>query len=80
MKKWSELSNSEQVALLEEYKKSTGPKACEKFGVDYQSAHNILAYHVKKGLGHGGKRAGSGNKKGVEFCGKCRQKKKNCKC
>lgn len=33
-----------------------------------------------KGKGLGGSRQGSGNKKGIEFCGSCRKQKQNCIC
>jgi len=32
-----------------------------------------LNHHLPKGKQHGGKRRGAGNKKGIRFCGECRQ-------
>lgn len=79
-KKWSELTKTEQAELIELYKKISGRKACARMGVSYKSARTSLNYHHNKGLGHGGKRENSGNKKGTIFCGNCGKKIENCYC
>lgn len=79
-KKWSDLSDSEKINLLEDYKKSTGPIACKKHGVDYKAVRGLMSRYQPKGMGKGGKRSGSENKKGIKFCRKCKKSSKNCRC
>lgn len=72
-RKWSELSGGERDALLRDYRRMPGPIACAKHNADYNSVRNSLSRSHRKAQ-HGGKRPGSGNKKGVQFCSVCRAK------
>lgn len=72
-RKWSELSGGERADLLRDYRRMTGRAACAKHGVDYNSVRNTLSRSFRKAQ-HGGRRKGSGNKKGVKFCPICRAK------
>jgi len=59
----------------------TAKKFAEMMNVEYSSAwKNKLQELYPKGKGLGGSRIGSGNKKGIKFCGKCRKQKNNCIC
>ena len=72
-KTWGQLSDKEREGLLKDYKKTTGPKACDKNGMNYLASRNSLSRSHRKAE-HGGAREGSGNKKGeIAFCGECRQ-------
>jgi ribosomal protein L33 len=77
---WGALTGKEREKLVKEYKKTTGPIACEKQGVNYTTARNRLSEIAPKGMGRGGKRPGAGNKPGVKFCPTCRKKAENCTC
>lgn len=70
---WGDLSDKEKEAAKKKYKKQTGPEVSDEFGFRYTSGRNVLHLSHKKGE-HGGKRKGSGNKKGsIKFCGTCRK-------
>lgn len=75
----------ENIAVLKQLyltQDLTARKVAEKMNVEYSALfQKALFKHIgPKGLGKGGARQGSGNKKGVKFCGTCRQKKENCTC
>lgn len=59
----------------------TARKVAERLNVKYDNNFQKALFRGigKKGKGHGGAREGSGNKKGVRFCPKCK-KIKNCIC
>lgn len=72
-KTWGQLSGDEKKKLVGDYKKMTGPKACDKNKVNYKASRNSLSRSHRKAE-HGGAREGSGNKKAsIAFCGECRQ-------
>ena len=60
----------------------TAETVCQVNGVEYSDYMRKAFYNVcgTKGKGWGGKRPGSGNAKGTEFCPKCRKAKQNCIC
>jgi len=74
--------NEQQIKKLYLNKGMTARKVAERLNVEYTPAFQkaCFRYIGPKGHGWGGSRPGSGNKKGVRFCGRCRQLKKNCKC
>ena len=58
-------------------------QVCKEFGWPYSQKLQKFFYRYfgPKGKGWGGARKGAGNKKGVEFCGKCKKAVGiNCKC
>lgn len=78
-KKWSELDEEERDEVIGAYKTNTGPDVSAEFGLEYKSVRNSLSRAFPKAE-HGGARPGSGNKKGVKFCGKCRKQPGDCTC
>jgi len=60
----------------------TARKVAEKLNVQYTKffARSLFRHCGAKGKGLGGKRQGAGNKKGIRFCGECRQTLSNCIC
>lgn len=78
-KTWGQLSDEEKEDLVEDYKKMTGPDACDKHGVNYKSSRNSLSRAHRKAE-HGGPRKGSGMKKGTPMCSQCGKSQKNCNC
>lgn len=60
----------------------TAKKVAENQNIEYNNAFQKALLQVlgRKGKGLGGVRQGAGNKKGIRFCGTCRQVLKNCKC
>lgn len=78
-KRCGELSRPEQADLLEKYSKgATAPELAREYNVTLSSLRNPLSRYAPKGMGRGGSRKNSGNKKGVEFCAVCRKKVGNC--
>lgn len=77
---WGSLTNKEKEKLVKAYKKTTGPEACEKLGVQYSTARNRLCEIAPKGQGHGGARVRAGMKKGTKLCNQCRKALQNCTC
>ena len=64
----------------------TSREVCEIMGLgDWYRKHpqyynRLLNSKFPKGKQHGGLRIGSGNKKGIKFCGECKQQRKHCRC
>lgn len=60
----------------------TAKKVAENQNIHYDNNFQKALLRVvgSKNKGLGGPRPGSGNKKGIRFCGKCRQKLNKCKC
>ena len=73
-----------QATIKQEYlqKDKTARVVADLFGIHYNNNFQKALYRVigPKGKGHGGLRRGSGNKKGISFCGQCRQVKEKCVC
>ena len=63
-------------------KNLTARKVAENQNIEFDRRFSkVLAEELgKKGMGLGGSRQGSGNKKGIKFCGKCRKKPIDCIC
>lgn len=74
--------NESTLRFLYFDKNMTARKVAENQNVHFdQRFAKVLARELgKKGMGLGGMRIGSGNKKGVEWCDKpnCRKKKNSC--
>ena len=63
-------------------KDMTARKVAENQNVTFDKRIPKLFHRIlgSKGRGLGGSRLGSGNKKGIKFCGNCRQQPQNCTC
>ena len=78
-------NNSTTLKDLYFIKNLTARKVAENQNIFFDSrfARLLTEELGKKGMGLGGKRQGSGNKKGIKFCGTCRrklEKDENCNC
>lgn len=60
----------------------TAKEVAANQGMEYSEKFQKVLLRIcgKKGLGLGGKRSGSGMKKGTKLCVTCRRKLINCKC
>ena len=78
---WVE-KNKRTVCPLYKRDDMTAETVCKTQGVQFSVWMAKAFFNVcgSKGKGHGGKRPGSGNEKGVEFCETCHKAKKNCTC
>ncbi len=78
-----ELTEEEQSLLdyIEKlYKQYTAQETCDILQTQCtKEIRNLLSKCFKKNT-KGGRRPGSGNKKGIKFCKKCKKSTKNCKC
>lgn len=59
----------------------TAREVCTSLGIPYSTqVQKYLHREHPKNKGHGGARPGSGNKKGIRFCGYCRRQLAECIC
>lgn len=74
------LKNKKKIKELR--KTMTAKEIAESFGLEHNGNvnHALTRKIGLKGDGHGGARKNSGNKKGIQFCGKCRKKLEKCTC
>lgn len=78
MKNWGDLSQKEKDKIIKDYKGGkTAPDIAKENNISLSSMRTPLHREHRK-ADHGGKRENSGNKKGIEFCPKCRKKKGTC--
>lgn len=73
-----------ESAIKREYIKKdlTARKVAERMNVTHNKywVKALYQHFGPKGKGWGGARPGSGNKKGIQFCGRCRKTIEQCIC
>lgn len=74
------LKNEKRIKELR--RTMTAKEIAAVFGIEHNgNVNHALTRNIgPKGDKHGGSRKNSGNKKGIQFCGKCRKKLDKCTC
>jgi len=77
-----EVVEGRKKAIKPLYKKLTARRIAENQNLEYNNFFQKALIQVlgPKGMGLGGTRENAGNKKGIKFCGGCRQQLDNCTC